>query len=373
MAVCPLGHDSVTDDVCDVCGTRIARRSGVPVADRGRVVGKHHAGGPRPTGSPEDTCPWCGSPSSSQFCPRCGFRVRRPFAPLAVPEPATGPAPVVEPPSVVGSVPATEPSPLVESVPTGESQFAAVSQSWSDLPSDVTSWSAVPASPLPLDPPVPSDRPAFLDWFKAPDRDAEPEPEPELEAEPEFEPEPEPEPDPPFELQAEPEIEPEPPVTADAYSWSAPKVPPRSGASPTTPIPKFTPTTWSIVVTSDRTYYDQMQVERARMGWDLAFPDYTAERRFSLTGKQMRIGRRSATRGVEPEIDLSMPPADPGISRLHALLIAAPDGTWAVLDPGSANGTLLNGREIAPGDLVPLRDEDRINVGAWTAITVHRE
>jgi pSer/pThr/pTyr-binding forkhead associated (FHA) protein len=329
MAVCPNGHDSVTDDVCDVCGTRIARSSGVPAADRGRLTGKHHAGGPRPTGSPEDTCPWCGSPSSSQFCPRCGFRVRRPFAPLAVPESATDP----------------EPSPL-----------AAVSQSWSDLPSDVTSWSAVPASPSPLDPPVPSDRPAFLDWFKAPDRDREPEPEPELEFEPERAPEPAPEP--------EPEPEPEP----------APVVPPRSSAAaPTTPIPKFTPTTWSVVLTSDRAYYDQMQVERARMGWDLAFPAYTAERRIALTGKQMRIGRRSAARGTEPEIDLAVPPADPGISRLHALLIAAADGTWAVLDPGSANGTLLNGREIAPGDLIPLHDGDRINLGAWTAITVRHE
>jgi pSer/pThr/pTyr-binding forkhead associated (FHA) protein len=86
----------------------------------------------------------------------------------------------------------------------------------------------------------------------------------------------------------------------------------------------------------------------------------------------MRIGRRSATRDLEPEIDLAGPPADPGISRLHAVLIAAPDGTWAVLDPGSANGTLLNGREIAIGDLITLHDGDRINLGAWTVITVNR-
>ena len=78
------------------------------------------------------------------------------------------------------------------------------------------------------------------------------------------------------------------------------------------------------------------------------------------------------TRDLEPEIDLAEPPTDPGISRLHAVLIAAPDGTWAVLDPGSANGTLLNGCEIATGDLVTLHDGDRINLGAWTVITVHR-
>jgi hypothetical protein len=181
-----------------------------------------------------------------------------------------------------------------------------------------------------------------------------------------------PAPDKPAPDEPKPLDEPALPDTADAFSWSARRVLPRSSAAPTAPIPKFTPI-WSIVVTSDQTYYDQMQIERARMGWDLAFPAYTAERRFPLTGKQMRIGRRSAARGLEPEIDLSVPPADPGISRLHALLIAAPDGTWAVLDPGSANGTLLNGREIAPGDLIPLRDGDRINLGAWTAITVHRE
>jgi len=85
----------------------------------------------------------------------------------------------------------------------------------------------------------------------------------------------------------------------------------------------------------------------------------------------MRIGRRSAARRLEPEIDLADPPADPGISRLHAVLIAGLDGTWSVLDPGSANGTLLNGREIPVGDLIRLRDGDRINLGLWTVITVH--
>jgi pSer/pThr/pTyr-binding forkhead associated (FHA) protein len=54
------------------------------------------------------------------------------------------------------------------------------------------------------------------------------------------------------------------------------------------------------------------------------------------------------------------------------MLIAAPNGTWSVLDPGSANGTQLNGREIGTGNLVPLRAGDRINLGAWTVISVHR-
>jgi FHA domain len=171
----------------------------------------------------------------------------------------------------------------------------------------------------------------------------------------------------------EPLDEPALPGTADSYSWSAHEASSRSSAAPTAPMPTFTPITWSVVVTSDRAYYDRMQAEKGLTGSDLPFPARRTERRFALSGKQMRIGRRSAARGVEPEIDLSEPPVDPGISRLHALLLPAPGGFWAVLDPGSANGTLLNGREIPPGDLIPLRDGDRINLGAWTAITIRRQ
>jgi O-antigen/teichoic acid export membrane protein len=154
---------------------------------------------------------------------------------------------------------------------------------------------------------------------------------------------------------------------------SAPRDPERSGPSapPAIPTPSFTPTAWSVVVTLDQAYYDEMWMARALSGSSIAFPVYGNERRFPLAGNQMRIGRRSATRDAEPEIDLAGPPADPGVSRLHAVLIPAPDGSWAVLDPGSANGTLLNGRKIAVGDLIPLHDRDRINLGAWTAITVH--
>ena len=126
-----------------------------------------------------------------------------------------------------------------------------------------------------------------------------------------------------------------------------------------------------MLIASDRAYYDRMKAVRGMSGSDVAFPAHTSERRIPLVGKQMRIGRRSAARELEPEIDLADPPVDPGISRLHAMLIASPDGTWSVLDSGSANGTLLNGREIATGDLITLHEGDRINLGAWTVITVH--
>ena len=78
------------------------------------------------------------------------------------------------------------------------------------------------------------------------------------------------------------------------------------------------------------------------------------------------------TRRIEPEIDLTGPPTDPGVSRLHAVLVAGADGSWSVTDPGSPNGILVNGKDVPPGGAVPLRDGDLIHRGAWTVITITR-
>jgi pSer/pThr/pTyr-binding forkhead associated (FHA) protein len=129
---------------------------------------------------------------------------------------------------------------------------------------------------------------------------------------------------------------------------------------------------WTVLVASDRTYYDRMKSVRDQRGPDVPFPAHPSERRIRLAGSQMRIGRRSATRELKPEIDLAEQPVDPGVSRLHAILHAAADGTWSILDPGSANGTQLNGREIPAGEKITLHEGDRINLGAWTVISMHR-
>jgi len=262
MVVCPNGHDSASEDFCDVCGMRIAASpsSGpappmaAPAAPPGLASPMGAPGGsPRPAspmgapgGSPRplpesadvgEPCPRCGVARSGQFCEACGF-------------------------------------------------------SFGTDPSTTAPWPVAPSAPL-----VPPDLP---------------------------------------------------------------------GAGP-----KYAPAVWTAVVSSDRDFYESVRAASGPDGAALPFPAYCAERRFRLTGNQMRIGRRSLSRGLEPEIDLTGPPVDPGISRLHAVLIAAPDGSWAVLDPGSANGTLVNGSEIPTGVQVPLHDGDRINLGAWTAITVH--
>ena len=128
---------------------------------------------------------------------------------------------------------------------------------------------------------------------------------------------------------------------------------------------------WTALVASDRAYYETVIAAGGPDAASIQFPAYCPKRQFRLTGPEMRIGRHSASRGLGPEIDLTGPPTDPGVSRLHAVLIAQPDGSWAILDPGSENGTSINGSEVATGVAVQLNDGDQIHVGAWTVITVH--
>lgn len=150
---------------------------------------------------------------------------------------------------------------------------------------------------------------------------------------------------------------------------------PTAGAGQSRPLNKaelpHRQATWTAVVSSDQVHYDTMRMSRSHFGSMPILPAFSGARRFMLTGDQVRIGRSSAAGDNPMEIDLSLPPADPGISRLHAILVAVPDGTWSLIDPGSFNGTMLNGREIRIGEPIPLHDGDCIHLGAWTRITVH--
>jgi len=148
--------------------------------------------------------------------------------------------------------------------------------------------------------------------------------------------------------------------------------PPRAGsADGSDPAPAAsTHAVWTAMVASDRAYFKNVLATGGPDAAAVEFPGYTPERRFRLAGLEMRIGRRSVSRGLQPEIDLTGPPTDPGISRLHAVLFAEPDGSWTIMDPGSENGTLLNGRELTAGVRLPLHDGDRIHLGAWTVITI---
>jgi pSer/pThr/pTyr-binding forkhead associated (FHA) protein len=131
--------------------------------------------------------------------------------------------------------------------------------------------------------------------------------------------------------------------------------------------------TWTAVVAADRDYYESV-LRESEDSAAFTFPPYCPERRVPMDRPQIRIGRRSVSQGTVPEIDLGQPPEDPGASHTHAVLLAKPDGTWTLVDPGSTNGTTVNGGEepIPVNIEVPMRDGDRIHIGVWTTITLQR-
>ncbi|HUN35006.1 MAG TPA: FHA domain-containing protein [Trebonia sp.] len=295
MAVCPDGHQSGSDDFCDVCGLRItsmsqAQPTGDPWGSPSRspaAAGPPRPGGPSGLGGDtvtDPSCPQCGTGRTGRFCEGCGLDYstgRLPDGSLAggigPAVPTRYPAPQAPPP---------DPSPAPGAPPYSPTRY---SQPPTPAPPE--------RSPMPTAPP---------------------------------------------------------PTVAS--SWDS------QGFSPDV-------ATWSVVVSADRGYYDKVRAASGPDAESIDFPAYCAERQFTLSGAEMRIGRHSTSRGIYPEIDLTGPPTDPGISRLHAVLIAGPAG-WSVLDPGSANGTQVNGKEVPAGEQVPLQQGDRINVGAWTVLTV---
>lgn len=132
--------------------------------------------------------------------------------------------------------------------------------------------------------------------------------------------------------------------------------------------------TWTATVTADRAYFDSVMAVDGPDASGIAFPPYCPDRHFPLAGKEISIGRQSRSRGIQPDIDLLGPPEDPGVSHLHALLIAQADGSWSIVDLDSANGTLVNDEQnpLRPNVPRPLADGDRVYIGAWTRITLRR-
>jgi hypothetical protein len=149
--------------------------------------------------------------------------------------------------------------------------------------------------------------------------------------------------------------------------------------SPDTGVPAGADTgSWVVTVWADRDYHDLV---RARQTADAPapgtadFPAGVTPREIVLCGEEVRVGRAGDPAGTDPpEIDLSGPPRDPGVSHLHAVLLALPRDRWVVLDAGSTNGTTLNYAEdpLTPDTPVALRSGDRIHLGAWTTLTIER-
>jgi hypothetical protein len=165
-------------------------------------------------------------------------------------------------------------------------------------------------------------------------------------------------------------------VGPDPAGEAGPATPVPSGeAGPSTSAPAGeagAPTGWRVVVSADRAYYDRMRAAADPGAEDVPFPAFCPERRFALLSPQVLIGRQSRSRGIEPDIDLTGPPADPAVSHAHAILVTQPGGGWAVVDLGSANGTYVNdgATAIQENVPVPVADGDRIHVGAWSTLTL---
>ncbi|MER6073165.1 FHA domain-containing protein [Streptomyces sp. NPDC001817] len=132
--------------------------------------------------------------------------------------------------------------------------------------------------------------------------------------------------------------------------------------------------TWTATIGPDRDYFMAMMQRSGPEAAGLNLPAYSPEQQRTLSGNQVTIGRRRHSTGDTPDIDLAVPPEDPGVSHQHAVLVQQPDGNWAVVDQNSTNGTTVNMSEepIQPFVPVPLQDGDRVHVGAWTTITIRR-
>jgi serine/threonine-protein kinase len=180
-----------------------------------------------------------------------------------------------------------------------------------------------------------------------------------------------PQPGPP--AQSAPPVQSEEAAPVPVIAADPPAVPSPDGSGPATPSPAPETATWYAVVTADRGYYADVQVVDSAQSGSMSFPAFVPERRFKLTGAELRIGcRRSTKQTTTPDIDLTGPPMDPGLSRWHATLVAAPDGTWSLAHAGSDNPLQLNGTEVPTGATLPLADGDQIHLGAWTKITITR-
>ncbi|MEU6342068.1 FHA domain-containing protein [Streptomyces sp. NPDC046977] len=323
MSTCPNGHESATDDWCEVCGMRMISPAassvppGAPAAPSsypppppppysggydpgyspgsGYGAGSGYGGGraydPDATAAVEP-CPHCGTPREgyAQFCEECRYNFVTHAGTTFVPQAPTGGT--ASPPYPAGG-PGMPPYQRYESSLTRPSQVNR------------------PAEPL------------------------------------------------------EPES-----VTAGSGDFLL--TPPSAYEPEGAPAG---PGTWTAVIGADREYFTAMMARSGPEAEGLYFPSYSPELRLPLTGPQITIGRRRHSTGESPDIDLARAPEDPGVSHKHAVLVRQPDGSWSVVDQNSTNGTTVNNGEdsIAPFVPVPLGDGDRVHVGAWTTIRIVRD
>ncbi|MGC0315451.1 hypothetical protein QBC98_003939 [Kitasatospora acidiphila] len=376
MPICPSGHESQSEDYCDYCGLamRPAAMVGAP-GPFGAPVPPPPAmppqAPPMPGGFPGVAesvgCPICRTPKTGRYCEECGYDFELSTSPgmpvvgapqgygypppgPAHPQPGYGYPPPGSgyPPQPDPVFPPAQPDPVFPpadpfgSAPSTHSPYQQPGQPGAQPPGH-------PGMPQPGQPGMPG-QPGVPPQQSRPMPPQQPGMPPQPGAQ-------------------QPGMPPQPSV--EQYGTSFHLAPPSQQMPQAEPVRSQ----WVAVITADREYFTDMMARSGPEASGLFFPPYCPERRIPITGRgQLRIGRRSQHRGTVPEIDLSVPPEDPGASHQHALLAEQPDGSWVLVDQDSTNGTTMNGgaEPIAPHTAVALNDGDRIHIGAWTTITLHR-
>ncbi|MFJ1611905.1 MULTISPECIES: FHA domain-containing protein [unclassified Streptomyces] len=405
MPTCPNGHQSGSDDWCEVCGHRMTG-AGAPAGavppppPPPPAPGYGHPQGPGPDATQQaELCPQCRTPREAMapFCEECRWNF--------LTNTATSYTPLAPSHSVPGPPPGLNLPPGFQAQhPPGPQQQRDPFEYQGSRPSQVNR----PAEPLSADrgghpgpavqgpqspqPPQPFQQqgpppPPFQQQSAPPppfQQQGPPLPSPfqQQSAPPSFDqpgPPAPPAPQPPAPQQAQP------PRSGGDDDWML--SPPSGAQAPQPPAPaqqqppfpgqnqNQPPASWTAVIAPDREYFLAMMQRSGPEATGLNLPAYSPEQQLPLTGSQVTVGRRRHSTGESPDIDLSVPPEDPGVSHQHAVLVQQPDGGWAVVDQNSTNGTTLNGAEdpIQPYVPVPLQDGDRVHVGAWTTITVRRD
>ncbi|MFF4100486.1 FHA domain-containing protein [Streptomyces sp. NPDC001903] len=351
MPTCPNGHQSASDDWCEVCGHRMAAAAGAPAAP------SYGYGYPPTTGEPTaqaELCPQCRTPREAMapFCEECryNFLTRSatsytPLAPQGADAGASGG-------NAAGATPPPPPPPPAPQVPAS----APFSQDHFEYQGSRPSRVNRPAEPLQRED----------DWLLPPPAHEQ------QQAQGLQQPQYPQQPPPPLREYQQPEYQQQPPQQHEYQQ--APQAQQQQQHRPQQPFPPQSTGAWSATIGPDRSYFMAMMQRSGPEAAGLNLPAYSPEQHLPLSGGQITIGRRRASTGESPDIDLSVPPEDPGVSHQHAVLVQQPDLSWAVVDQNSTNGTTINGGEepIQPYVPVPLTDGDRVHVGAWTTITIRR-
>ncbi|MFE7546798.1 FHA domain-containing protein [Streptomyces gardneri] len=433
MPTCPNGHQSVSDDWCEVCGHRMAGAGAPagavppppppppaygypgpggpgqpPMGPPPGAPGGHgapaapggfgHGGDPNATAQAE-LCPQCRTPREhmAPFCEECRWNfltnTATSYTPLAPQQ--SGPPPGLNLPPGFQSPPPPPPQQQPPQAPQPDpfgyqgSRPSQVNRPAEPLGAEPTHHQAPPQRPpvqqppmqppvqQPMQPPVQQAPPAYLQAPppQAPVQTPVPPAPPQPRADDDWVLSPPSQPHPPQPPQHQ---APPPPPQQQQFQHQAPPPPQQQFQQQPPPQQQFEPPRppmgWTAVIGPDREYFMAMMHRSGPEASGLNLPAYSPDKHLPLQGNQISIGRRRHSTGESPDIDLSVPPEDPGVSHQHAVLVQQPDGSWAVVDQNSTNGTTINGGEepIQPYVPVQLQEGDRVHVGAWTTITIRR-